>query len=269
MANPTADAPVRATRAKSAPPAQAVEVKSLPAPLEPKTIWSEQARPLLRRFAQDLHDLNYTVVSDDAPGPAKKLAELADGIIDDLRKGEDESDAWAAPHGMHYELSYRVGVLLDAAYRAVDQTEGDAADRTRQAAILAQAASWTQLVSELVDKLPESIEALREVCKGCSVAMAPPRPPKPRRPTEQPAGAFNGHTPKQVELAFQNIASMAGTLRDHLMEVAADERDVNPWMTSMMVSQIGSVADIMSGVRVMGNAADWSIGVSFRQAGAA
>jgi hypothetical protein len=273
MTNPTADAPVRATRTKT----RHVQTTVAGAPPQQAASWQEPCRGILYSVKEVI-----ARVSDDmeTDGIAKLLANLAYNELDRLLDVADGQDVWVDPSDIDFAVRNGPLVMLTAARLLAHLTiAADASQRVCQSANLALAEEWLILLTKTVIDLPQSFDTLREIRDGhrltisrfpridiaAAIAPAPSFPPNP--PTA--AEGFNGYTPKQIELAFQNIASMAGTLRDHILDVGGEGGEVSPWITSIMVSQIGSVADFMSGIRVLGNPADWSIGSSFSQAGAA
>ncbi|APW37124.1 hypothetical protein RD110_07890 [Rhodoferax koreense] len=263
MANPTAGTPTRATRAKTAPPPSVVEDPTTSALSPAQTVWIESARPILREWIDNLYELNNTIISEEAEGPAAKLVDLAEREIKRLQRAEDTDDGWRAPYEFSYELSYGMQVLFEAAHSAADETVCDPAGLVRHAALVAQAAAWTHLVSETVDKLPASIDTLREVCKGSAVSFAASRTPSPAKPIS--ANSMNGYNPAQVKMAFEHLASMACTIRDYLEQDEA----VSPFPAIMMVSQVGALADQMANFSVIGPVSEWAIGPQFRDAGKA
>ena len=269
MTNTTKGAPVRATTAKAATLPAPAQEGTRPPPADPQSVWSEHARPVLRDWVGHIYDLNYTIISDEAEGPATKLASLADEIIMELRDAADDAEAWKNPYAFHFELSHRSLALLEAAYRATDLSVGDPATLVRQAAILGQLQSWVHLVSETVLTLPEGIDALQEACKGTQAALsAIATLPTPQTMNKRLADGVAGYTAKQMGLVLGQIAGMAATVCDSLKASLGDGTEVDPSLLLILVSHIGSVADQVGDSFVIGSPADWCVGQRFQKAGA-
>lgn len=91
----------------------------------------------------------------------------------------------------------------------------------------------------------------------------------PAQPTTKAAApaeeSLHGHTPRQIELAFHQIATMANTLRNYL---AGEAEDADIYLANIVACQIGSVADCMSGYDILGNPAAWTINTPYDRAAA-
>ena len=115
-----------------------------------------------------------------------------------------------------------------------------------------------------LDRLLEDLDCVKI---SPFLSPAPTEKPQPAHAIEPPHES--AYTAKQSELALKEIALMAATVRDFLRAAINESDDESLYMTLMAVSQIGSIADQVGGLRVIGGPADWSVGQSFRMVGAA
>lgn len=74
---------------------------------------------------------------------------------------------------------------------------------------------------------------------------------------------------KQIDMVFASIAGMAGTVCDSLRMSIGSGEEVDASLLLIVISQIGGLADFMTGYDIIGDPLDWNIGRGFRTAGEA
>ena len=77
-----------------------------------------------------------------------------------------------------------------------------------------------------------------------------------------------GHSSKQAQLAFAEIATQANTMLTMVRNSGGDAEQAVA-IARVGFQMIGSIADHMCGFEVVGTPADWAIGDSFCEAGKA
>ena len=160
MTNPTADAPERATRAKT----RRADTTGAPSPARQASTWQEPCRGVLYSVREVVARVNYDMETE---GIAKLLADLAYNELGRLLDIADGQDVWADPSDIDFAVRNGPLVMLTAANLLNHLTTADdPSQRLCELANLALAEEWLTLLTKTVVDLPGSINTLCEIRDG-------------------------------------------------------------------------------------------------------
>lgn len=232
----------------------------------PRPFWHQptvEAHSALSRLLRAATSLNAT---DDRANSneAVRLLDIACYVVDGRVWLDESLDLFDRQSNVN-ENAYDTGSLIKGALHFPDQPLS-----LECRTLLAHALAIIQALTDVNMSGSDGAMLVPKLLK--TIDIPPQFPAAIRVPDHGPQSGtrdpLHGRTPKQAAIVFERIASMCDTARSLVYEDAQGTQG-NHYAIGIMLESIGALADEMVDGEIIGTAADWSVGPSFRKAGMA